>query len=347
MICRPAVKPIFVGLGTAAILAAGGASAVAGAETPSPSPSGSETTSPAKPGTLKVSVTPLTQDSAPGKAAVLHAVIGAEGGALTGVKVANVATTPASADATVGGDCPAPFNAAGCTVGEIKSDAEDQVNLTLSIPESTDKTVTVTVTVTVSATDVQNKSAEAKVTYVVPPVSTTPPPDKPGGSPSDKPSDKPTKPSPGSPSSGGGGGSGGGSGGGGSDGTSGGSSGGGSSAGSGTGGYVPPAPNSSFNPGNPRLVLPPVTSPNAPNPSVAPSPALTPQSRLQGNKAPVAQDLTFERMASTQIAWLAALMVAFSLLLTQARLGRRRLSAGAAKRVKGTHRRPRKGVFGK
>lgn len=88
----------------------------------------------------------------------------------------------------------------------------------------------------------------------------------------------------------------------------------------------------------------------APNPSVAPSPnpgAETPQSRLQGNKAPVAQDLTFERMASTQIAWLAALMVAFSLLLTQLRLGRRRLPAGAPRRPRGTHRRPRGGMFGR
>src|SRR5690606_40996390 len=58
--------------------------------------------------------------------------------------------------------------------------------------------------------------------------------------------------------------------------------------------------------------------------------ATTPQSRLQGNEAPVAQDLTFERMASTQVAWLAALLVAFSLLLTQLRLGRRRVPAGAA-----------------
>jgi hypothetical protein len=69
---------------------------------------------------------------------------------------------------------------------------------------------------------------------------------------------------------------------------------------------------------------------------------------LQGNKAPVAQDVTFERMASTQIAWLAALLVAFSLLLTQLRLGRRRMPAGAAaKRAKGSHRRPRRGMFGK
>jgi hypothetical protein len=110
---------------------------------------------------------------------------------------------------------------------------------------------------------------------------------------------------------------------------------------------VPPSPNSSFDPKDPQVALPPI---QAPSPSVAPSPvpgSETPQSRLQGNKAPVAQDITFERMASTQIAWLAALLVAFSLLLTQLRLGRRRLPAGAVTRTTGTHRRPRRGTFGK
>lgn len=107
------------------------------------------------------------------------------------------------------------------------------------------------------------------------------------------------------------------------------------------------SPNSSFEPQNPQVALP---SLQAPSPSVAPSPSPgmeAPQSRLQGNKAPVAQDLTFERMASTQIAWLAALMVAFSLLLTQLRLGRRRVPAGAPRRPRGTHRRPRGGMFGR
>jgi hypothetical protein len=108
-------------------------------------------------------------------------------------------------------------------------------------------------------------------------------------------------------------------------------------------------PNGSFgNAQNPQLALPPVAPPS---PSVAPQAAPTPASRLQNNKAPVAQDLTFERMASTQIAWLAALLVAFSVLLTQLRLGRRRGATARALattgRPAGNHRRPRRGLFGK
>jgi hypothetical protein len=58
-------------------------------------------------------------------------------------------------------------------------------------------------------------------------------------------------------------------------------------------------------------------------------------------------------MASTQIAWLAALLVAFSLLTTHLRMGRRRPVPGTARalaatsRRKGEHRRPRRGLFGK
>ncbi|MDN3360009.1 hypothetical protein QWU11_46085 [Actinomadura sp. DC4] len=49
--------------------------------------------------------------------------------------------------------------------------------------------------------------------------------------------------------------------------------------------------------------------------------------------------LTFDKLASTQAAWLAALLVAFSLLLTQIRLGR---AAVRAPKAKGAHRRIRR-----
>jgi hypothetical protein len=118
-------------------------------------------------------------------------------------------------------------------------------------------------------------------------------------------------------------------------------------------GYVPPNPNGSFDgTKSPQVALPPITGGNAPSPSVAtPDTSLaTPQSTLRANKAPVAQEMAFQRVASTQIAWLAALLVAFSLLLTQLRLGRRPAAPGASagKHAKGgAHRRPRKGTFGK
>jgi hypothetical protein len=57
--------------------------------------------------------------------------------------------------------------------------------------------------------------------------------------------------------------------------------------------------------------------------------------------SPEPQELTFQRLASTQAAWLAALLVAFSLLLTQIRLGK----PPEARRRKGEHRRRRTGAF--
>ncbi|MFB4306739.1 hypothetical protein [Actinomadura sp. GTD37] len=328
MICRSAVKPVFIGLGAAAILAAGGASATA-ADSPPPS-------EPVTTGTLKVSISPTTAESKPGAQVTLRTHIEAVDGDVSGIKIERIVATPETAKATIEGDC-----TSDCALGNFVNEDSKEVLSTVSVPKSTEKTVTVTVTVTVTATGLDDETPAAKITYVVPEQSPSPTPTP---TPTKKPptSRAPSKPSPTSSKSSGTSGSGG------SGGSSGSSSGGGSSSsGSGTGGYVPPSPNSSFGTGNPQVALPPI---QAPSPSVAPSPVPgsgTPQSRLQGNKTPVAQDLTFERMASTQIAWLAALMVAFSLLLTQLRLGRRHVPAGAAKRAKGTHRRPRHGMFGK
>ena len=340
MICRSAVKPVFIGLGTAAILAAGGASATAAATSPSPSDSGSGTPSasePATTGTLSVSVSPASAEAKPGESVPLRTHIEAVDGGVAGIKIESITAAPETADAKVEADC-----TSDCTIGDFADEEFTDIPATVSVPKTTEKTVTVTITVTVSATGLEKTAPTAKIKYVVPepsPTPTTPPPSsKP---PTDKPTSRtPSKPSPTTSRSSGTGGSGGGSGGSNSGGGS-------SSGGSGTNGYVPPSPNSSFDPDKPQVALPPI---QAPNPTVAPSPvpgAGTPQSRLQGNQTPVAQDITFERMASTQIAWLAALMVAFSLLLTQLRLGRRRVPAGAAKRARGTHRRPRHGMFGK
>ncbi|CNE51725.1 Uncharacterised protein [Mycobacterium tuberculosis] len=342
MICRSAVKPMFIGLGTAAILATGGASALA-TTTPSPSESASASPSASAPvttGTLKVSISPTKAEAKPGATVTLLTHIEAVDGDVSGIRIESIAATPETADPTVVSDC-----ASGCDLGALASGKalDDDVVSKVSVPGSTNETVTVTVIVTADGLD--ELSEKATITYGVtePPASQTPtpttsPPKKPTKKPTSRtptkpsPSPTPTKPSGGTSGSGNSGGSG---------------SGGGSTSG-GTGGYVPPSPNSSFESRGPQVALPPI---QAPSPSVAPSPvpgSVTPQSRLQGNKAPVAQDVTFERMASTQIAWLAALLVAFSLLLTQLRLGRRRMPAGAAaKRAKGSHRRPRRGIFGK
>ncbi|TDB86170.1 hypothetical protein [Actinomadura sp. 7K534] len=335
------MKPVFVGLCTAAILAAGGASAVA-ADSPSPSPSDSPTTEE----TLEVSVAPDASSVDPGKSVAITTTVKAVGGDLADVKVTKITATLRGA--TFAGDCGEPFTDPKCGIESLADGKEGAIGSTVNVPEeAAEETTEFTVTVTVDAAELDPASATTVLKYVVPtptkpPPTTTKPPSS-SKPPTKTPTKKPTKkPKPTDSASGGDGGSGGGSGG------SGGSSGGsGSGAVTSNGGAVPPQPNSSFAPPDPSVALPPI---QAPNPSVAPSQgvALTPQSRLQGNEAPVAQDLTFERMASTQIAWLAALLVAFSLLLTQLRLGRRRIPAGAAAmRAKGAHRRPRKGMFGK
>jgi hypothetical protein len=329
VICRSAVKPIFVGLGTAAILAAGGASAIA--DSPSPSDSGSTTPAVAN---LVVGVTATPSPDA-GDPVDIAATVEAEGGAVAGVTVKSIAASPETADLT--GQCVKPFPADSCRAGDgnLASGEKDTFNWSLKAPKTVKQAK---VTIVVGGTDVDDVTKTSTITYVMPTPTKTATPTK-------TPTKKPTKtPSPSATSTSSSGSSG--SSGSGSSGSSGSGSSGGSTSGGG-GGYSGPSPNSSFDAQNPQVALPPI---QAPNPSVAPSPVPgsgTPQSRLQGNKAPVAQDLTFERMASTQIAWLAALMVAFSLLLTQLRLGRRRLPAGASRHIKGTHRRPRHGMFGR
>ncbi|WP_207929318.1 hypothetical protein, partial [Actinomadura sp. 6K520] len=306
--------------------------------------SDSGTAAPA-PGELNVSVYTKPTKPKAGDPVDVTTTIEATGGAVTEVKIKGLRTSPDGV--TLTGECK-DFASEACSAGDL-ADGDDAVfHWELTAPEKTEK---VEITVTVGASNLDDIAAPGSITFVLP-SPTKPPPttSKPPSSskpPSKAPTKKPSKkPKPTDSASGGDGGSSGGSSGGGSGGSTG-----GSGTGSGSvisdGGAVPPQPNSSFEPRDPSVALPPI---QAPSPSVAPSQgaAVTPQSRLQGNEAPVAQDLTFERMASTQVAWLAALLVAFSLLMTQLRLGRRRLPAGAAaKRAKGTHRRPRKGVFGK
>ncbi|MGI5326769.1 hypothetical protein ACQEVR_30755 [Actinomadura nitritigenes] len=224
------------------------------------------------------------------------------------------------------------------------------VTTSVLVPKSLSKSMIVTLTVTVAGTaDGKELTGTDTTAVTYRPLKTSAPPttSKPTKSPSKSPS--PSKSATPSASASGGHGSSSGGGSGSGSGSSGGTSGTAGSTGTASGGGYAPEPNSSFQAKNPQVALPPIA---APSPSVAPNTvSVTPESRLRGNKAPVAQDLTFERVASTQVAWLAALMVAIAVLLTQLRLGKRRAPAGAAaaamRRAKGMHRRTRRGMFGK
>jgi hypothetical protein len=87
-------------------------------------------------------------------------------------------------------------------------------------------------------------------------------------------------------------------------------------------------------------VLPPITTTPQQTPTTAPNPIVqTGASQSMRGTADDSDVLTFDKLASTQAAWLAALLVAFSLLLTQVRLGR---AAVKAPKSKGAHRRIRR-----
>ncbi|MFF5260586.1 hypothetical protein ACFY4C_16710 [Actinomadura viridis] len=334
MLPRSAGKPIFIGLGTAAILAAGAAQVQA-----EPSPAPSDDLKPA----LDVTIVPADQEVKAGTAVRILADVRALNGAAKAVKVVSITASGEGVDPSLTGEC-----VKGCTLEEGELPAEEGKSApvppsVLTVPKDIKKQVPVTVTLLVAAENTEDRTAVTKVTYtpLVTPTPTPTPTKTPTPTPTKSPTKKPTPtptPTKSSPS----------------DDDDNDSSGGGNGSGSGGGSsYTPPAPNGSFNtpsvPQNPQLGLPSIAPPS---PSVAPQVTPSPESRLRNNKTPVAQDLTFERMASTQIAWLAALLVAFSLLMTQLRLGRRRdyvgaRSAAAARRAKGIHRRPRRGLFGK
>jgi uncharacterized membrane protein YgcG len=89
-------------------------------------------------------------------------------------------------------------------------------------------------------------------------------------------------------------------------------------------------------PSNDPAVLPSIAPTQAP--STAPV-VNTGNSQQMRGTTDAADELTFDKLASTQAAWLAALLVAFSLLLTQVRLGR---ANARSPKQKGAHRRARR-----
>jgi hypothetical protein len=111
---------------------------------------------------------------------------------------------------------------------------------------------------------------------------------------------------------------------------------------SGTEVYTAPSPAGSIQPTSAAAVALPQIAAAAPS-SAAPS-SLSGSTTALREGSPDSQELTFQRVASTQAAWLAALLVAFSVLLTQVRLAGIR---PARSRNKGDHRRNRRGLFGR
>ncbi|GAA4151746.1 hypothetical protein [Actinomadura keratinilytica] len=344
MLSRSAGSPLVLGLAAAAILAVGATPVLAADDAPELA--------------VKITASPGTTAEA-GEFVTLSVTVmpaNEEAQDLKDVTVSSVTRTPED-NTILEPECPP----ADCTieVGDEKPTTVAKVTAKKSITEKTD----VDVVVQIDYPDVGGKADETEqVTLTFTPSS------EPSPSPSPTPTPTPTKSPTASPGKGkkpsgnedskdkddd-------------NDNDSGSDSGSGSSSGSGSGSsgssgsnssgssYTPPSPNASFTPpASPGVSLPSIAPPS---PSVAPGQSSpTPESRLRNNKAPVAQDLTFEQMASTQVAWLAALLAAFSVLLTQLRLGRRRAAGAAAvvrgsaapKRSKGAHRRPRRGVFGK
>ncbi|MCW2900285.1 MAG: hypothetical protein JWO67_2550 [Streptosporangiaceae bacterium] len=324
VVSRSVGNPIFVGLGTAALLAltAGFPVALAVTEatppsgpTPSPIPPRSAPSSAESPST--VTTTPSTP---PPPKPVLHVIFelpnaAVHGGDSVTAKV-YVYATPGKATHTKL-DVHATANAGVASQPNLGTVTEDHKSssITVFVPKNMTKG-NIIVTAVVSSPDAEKSATKADTLTVT-----------------KKPAPKPshtTTPS-GSGTSGG------------STGTTGTSGGTGSvtSGSAGTPPYVPPSPAAALQtPQTPQVSLPEIT---AATPSTAPTvPAAAPSNTLRSGGSPNAQELTFQRLASTQTAWLAALLVAFAVLLAQLRI--RGPHAGHV-RPKGDHRRSRHGLF--
>lgn len=324
MLSRPKHKPIFLGLSTAAIFAAGALVPVPAAAAPA----------------FELTITVPDSLEAGGSADATVKVAAAKGETLKGVKVTVEIDEPARLSWRT---CPGTVTVPVCEFAAELGEEGEELATVLGAPKTMADDTEVALRVKAEAADDVIRNESQSITLKAPPDSpdpTTPPPTT---------SKPPTK----KPSSGGkldkGGNSdkdtdtdtGGDSGTGGSSGSSGSTGGGTVSSGSspippsgiGDTTVAPPSPDSS------QVALPPVSSP-----AVAPATG-NPPSVLRSGSAATPQELSFERLASTQAAWLAALMVAFSLLLTQVRMGRKRVPVVI--RTKGLHRRPRRGLFGR
>ncbi|MEV5572369.1 hypothetical protein AB0L06_20180 [Spirillospora sp. NPDC052269] len=345
MASRRAGVPALRGLGAAAVIAVGACMvpAIPASADPTPSDSPSGTTPSPAPFGLTVAV---AQDEVKaGQTATVLATVSKDDGDYSGAKVQlSTGTAHVNLDPTNCGKGTRLTATSGCDLKSVTGTSM-VVRQSFTLPKAYVKKKT-SVTVSVALLDGKDVKSGSGTVVFDPVASPTPTPSSPKPSPTPSDTGTPSTPKPTTSktktSSGGGGGTNNNSGGGGTNNTS-----------SNGGGYTPPSTNGTFNSANsPQVALPPISGNNAPSPTVAaPDSSLaSPQSTLRSNQRPIAQEMTFQRVASTQIAWLAALLVACSLLLTQLRLGRRPAPSGAAaaKRSKGgAHRRPRNGAFGK
>lgn len=320
---RSARGPLVIGLGTAAILAASTA-ALAASGTPTPTADPSAAPTPTKLA-LHVSTSPHSTTAHPGDSVKVTVTITATQSdklhptvELTLEADSQAITSDDTSNCDLGGGT-------SCDVSKFNGKA---IKLTFKVTVSTsfkrsDVRFRATATDKSNAFSHGSDYSDITVTPKPTPSPTTPTPTPSATKTSSTP--KPTATATGSSGSGGSG----------------------SGGGGNLNGSVNPQGSSSPVP-SPSVALPaiPAAAPVA-QPSVAPDgstaqPAGNTTALRSGSPA---EDLTFERLASTQAAWLAALLVAFSVLLTQVRLGRRPNSAIPAAQFKGAHRRNRKGIF--
>lgn len=328
MVFRSAYDPIFVGLGAAAILATGAVTSVAASTDPGPSSSTSAGASadpapspdPPPPPNLYVSVAAQSKKLYPGDSTKTAVHVFATGRVASEVLLT---ISDSSSKVTVSPACVV-YNKA-CRLQDVDKKGKT-VWLNVAVAKKAKPgNVLITATVTDAADGAEPEATDQTLTISKKPPVKAPATPKPKPTPTPKPSN--------TPSSGGNGSGSGGSG------TSPQNNG----AGTATGGnsVLPPLPSS--NAQAPSVALPPVAQPPVAQPSIAPSPVAAPSSTLRAGTSPAASELSFERLAGTQAAWLAALLAAFSLLLTQVRINR---IAMGYRRPKGDHRRSRKGMFG-
>ena len=109
--------------------------------------------------------------------------------------------------------------------------------------------------------------------------------------------------------------------------------------------YTAPTPTGSLQPAaaGQSLTLPQVLAPStAPT---APTAGLAGNATALRSGSPSNADVVFEQLAGTTAGWLAALLVAFAVLLTQVRLRILRYRPDVTRAPRAAHRRPSGGLF--